>query len=43
MPRYNPAQVESKWQAYWEQNKTFATPRNPKGEKRLRARYVSVP
>ena len=33
MPRYNPATVEPKWQAYWEQNQTFASPRMPKGEK----------
>jgi leucyl-tRNA synthetase len=29
MPRYNPAVIEPKWQAFWEQNKTFATPRMP--------------
>lgn len=33
MPRYNPAQIEPKWQKYWGQNKTFATPRLPAGEK----------
>src|SRR5262245_20789537 len=33
MPRYNPAVIEPKWQQYWEQNRTFATPRLPKGEK----------
>ncbi len=33
MPRYNPAVIEPKWQAYWEQNRTFATPRMPAGEK----------
>ncbi len=26
MPRYNPAEIEPKWQAFWESNKTFATP-----------------
>ncbi|MEX0643493.1 MAG: leucine--tRNA ligase [Pirellulales bacterium] len=30
MPRYNHAIVEPKWQAYWEQHQTFATPRMPK-------------
>jgi len=33
MPRYNPATVEPKWQAYWEEYQTFATPRLPVGEK----------
>ncbi|MHB1034142.1 MAG: leucine--tRNA ligase [Pirellulales bacterium] len=33
MPRYNPAVVEPKWQKYWEENRTFATPRLPKGPK----------
>jgi len=33
MPRYNPATVEPKWQKYWEQNRTFAAPRLPGGEK----------
>ncbi len=33
MPRYNPAQIEPKWQAYWEQHQTFATPRMPQGRK----------
>jgi leucyl-tRNA synthetase len=30
MPKYNPAVIEPKWQAYWEQNQTFAAPRLPK-------------
>jgi leucyl-tRNA synthetase len=29
MPRYNPATIEPKWQAYWARHKTFATPRLP--------------
>jgi leucyl-tRNA synthetase len=29
MPRYNPAVIEPKWQAYWEQHQTFAAPRMP--------------
>jgi leucyl-tRNA synthetase len=33
MPRYNPAAIEPKWQAYWDQRDTFATPRSPGGEK----------
>ncbi|MEZ6114978.1 MAG: leucine--tRNA ligase [Pirellulaceae bacterium] len=30
MPRYNPGQIEPKWQAYWESNKTFQSPELPK-------------
>ncbi|MFO0904186.1 MAG: leucine--tRNA ligase [Pirellulales bacterium] len=33
MPRYNPAILEPKWQQYWEQQRTFATPELPVGEK----------
>ena len=33
MPKYNPAQVEPKWQAYWERQRTFAAPPMPSGEK----------
>ena len=33
MPRYNPATIEPKWQAYWEQHATFAAPRLPEGPK----------
>ena len=33
MPKYNPAEIESKWQAYWEENHTFATPDMPTSEK----------
>jgi leucyl-tRNA synthetase len=33
MPRYNPATIEPKWQAYWEQHATFAAPRMPTGAK----------
>lgn len=37
MPRYNPAEIEPKWQAYWEQNKTFRCPEmpDPKGKGKL--------
>lgn len=33
MPRYNPAEIEPKWQAFWEENKTFRAPEMPEGEK----------
>jgi leucyl-tRNA synthetase len=33
MPRYNPATIEPKWQSYWEQHATFASPRMPSGDK----------
>jgi leucyl-tRNA synthetase len=33
MPRYDARRIESRWQAYWEQNQTFATPDLPTGEK----------
>ena len=33
MPRYNPAEIEPKWQKYWDQHKTFRTPDMPQGEK----------
>jgi leucyl-tRNA synthetase len=33
MPKYNPHEIEPKWQKYWENNRTFATPRLPQGEK----------
>jgi leucyl-tRNA synthetase len=33
MPRYNPAVIEPKWQRFWEEHKTFATPRMPAGAK----------
>tara|TARA_B100000676_G_scaffold94802_1_gene94667 strand:- start:3448 stop:6360 length:2913 start_codon:yes stop_codon:yes gene_type:complete len=33
MPRYNPSQIEAKWQAYWEENQTFKTAEMPEGEK----------
>ncbi len=33
MPRYNPATVEPKWQAYWDEHRTFESPRLPSGEK----------
>lgn len=41
MPRYNPAEIEPRWQAYWEANKTFATPRLPNRSKSGgRKRYI---
>ena len=33
MPRYNPATIEPKWQAYWQSHKTFRCPEMPQGEK----------
>ncbi|HEV7225293.1 MAG TPA: class I tRNA ligase family protein, partial [Pirellulales bacterium] len=33
MPRYNPAAIEPKWQQYWDEHRTFKTPRLPEGEK----------
>ncbi|MDA1038740.1 MAG: leucine--tRNA ligase [Planctomycetota bacterium] len=29
MPRYQPAQIEPKWQTWWDHHNTFATPRLP--------------
>lgn len=29
MPRYQPAQIEPKWQAWWDRHNSFATPRLP--------------
>jgi leucyl-tRNA synthetase len=29
MPRYNPAEIEPKWQAYWQQHGTFRSPDMP--------------
>ncbi|TWU32838.1 leucine--tRNA ligase [Novipirellula artificiosorum] len=34
MPRYNPAEIEPRWQAFWDENRTFATPEVPTGKKR---------
>jgi len=34
MPRYQPSRIEPKWQAWWEEHDTFATPRLPSGRKR---------
>ncbi|MCR9294956.1 MAG: leucine--tRNA ligase [bacterium] len=33
MPRYNPAEIEPKWQQFWESNHTFKTPELPGAEK----------
>ena len=33
MTRYNPAQIEPKWQQYWQKNRTFKTPELPDGSK----------
>ncbi|MEM6363064.1 MAG: class I tRNA ligase family protein, partial [Planctomycetota bacterium] len=34
MVRYNPATIEPRWQSYWEQHRTFATPDLPESAKR---------
>ncbi|MCD0463223.1 leucine--tRNA ligase [Roseiconus lacunae] len=34
MPRYNPSEIEPRWQAYWDEHKTFATPESPGETKR---------
>ncbi len=33
MSRYNPAEIEPKWQNFWAEKKTFRTPEMPTGEK----------
>ena len=33
MPRYNPAELETRWQRYWKEHRSFATPRLPKEKK----------
>ncbi len=33
MPRYNPAAIEPKWQAFWDKHQTFTTEAMPQGEK----------
>ena len=33
MPRYNPGQIEPKWQKFWQQNRTFAAEAVPSGRK----------
>ena len=33
MPRYNPAEIEPRWQRYWDENKTFRTPDTVEMEK----------
>lgn len=33
MPKYNPAEIEPRWQRFWDENETFKTPVNPIGEK----------
>ncbi|HEV3300741.1 MAG TPA: leucine--tRNA ligase [Planctomycetaceae bacterium] len=35
MPRYDPKRIEPKWQRYWDQNQTFATPDAAPGRKKL--------
>ena len=33
MPSYNPAEIEPKWQSYWDEHQTFRAPDMPAGEK----------
>lgn len=33
MPKYNPAEIEPRWQRFWDKNKTFKTPEQVSGEK----------
>jgi len=33
MPRYNPAELEPRWQSYWQEHRTFSAPRLPAGKK----------
>jgi leucyl-tRNA synthetase len=33
VPKYNPAEIEPRWQRFWDENKTFKTPVNVTGEK----------
>ena len=34
MPKYDPAEIEPRWQRFWESEATFRTPREVSGEKR---------
>lgn len=33
MPKYNPAEIEPRWQSFWERTQAFATPRLPNQKK----------
>jgi leucyl-tRNA synthetase len=33
VPKYNPAEIEPRWQRYWDENNTFKTPEQVSGEK----------
>jgi leucyl-tRNA synthetase len=33
VPKYNPAEIEPRWQRFWDENKTFKTPTQVTGEK----------
>jgi leucyl-tRNA synthetase len=35
MPRYDPRRIEPKWQQYWDENRTFATPEAAPGRQKL--------
>src|SRR6056297_2821348 len=40
MVRYNPAEIEPRWQAYWDEHKTFATPSIKNAGPQAVKRYV---
>src|SRR6056297_4186165 len=42
MPRYNPTEIEPRWQAFWESDRTFATPDLPQDSqgRPTRKRYI---
>ncbi len=42
MPRYNPAVIEPKWQAYWAEHKTFAVSADACARQAVRAGHVSL-
>ncbi len=35
MPRYNPSEIEPRWQRYWDAHNTFASPEMPSGKGKL--------
>jgi leucyl-tRNA synthetase len=41
--RYDPAAIEPKWQAYWDEHGTFRAERRPGRAEDVRARHVPVP
>ena len=43
VPKYNPAEIEPRWQRYWDENKTFATERECGRTEAVRTRHVPLP